>query len=248
MDDLMIIELYFAHNEQANKEADIKYGKLCVSVMNNILSNEEDSEECEHSGREVVYTYTQNGYPPLLRFCPMSACGAPDIRRKFCIFKAFKNKGFIQFRDARKGNLLLFQHVLEGHEDFMPHVECSLVREAKLFRRAVQVLAFQRVADKISPHGTAEMGTAHQRTGRIQESLPASMAEEVLIFLGMAIFDNMCLPAAWAGRSVGQLLVGGNDAQHKADDPLNVRFTKGFDAFKQGSNFIFHVVITSYCI
>ena len=38
----------------------IKYGKLCVSVMNNILSNEEDSEECEHSRREVVYTYTQN--------------------------------------------------------------------------------------------------------------------------------------------------------------------------------------------
>lgn len=46
MDDLQIIELYFARNEQAIMETDLKYRKLCFSIANNILSNNEDSEEC----------------------------------------------------------------------------------------------------------------------------------------------------------------------------------------------------------
>ena len=32
MDDLRIIELYFERDEQANKEADAKYGNLCNSI------------------------------------------------------------------------------------------------------------------------------------------------------------------------------------------------------------------------
>lgn len=32
MDDLSIIELYFARDEQAIKETDVKYGKLCHSI------------------------------------------------------------------------------------------------------------------------------------------------------------------------------------------------------------------------
>jgi len=46
MDDLTIIELYFARNEKAIEETDKKYGKLCFGVANNILFNDEDSEEC----------------------------------------------------------------------------------------------------------------------------------------------------------------------------------------------------------
>lgn len=46
MDDLTIIELYFARDEQAIRETDRKYGKLCFHIANNILSNDEDSEEC----------------------------------------------------------------------------------------------------------------------------------------------------------------------------------------------------------
>lgn len=46
MDDLMIIELYFARDEKAIKETDIKYGRLCFTVAINILGNDEDSEEC----------------------------------------------------------------------------------------------------------------------------------------------------------------------------------------------------------
>ena len=32
MDDLMIIELYFARDEQAIEETDTKYGKLCFHM------------------------------------------------------------------------------------------------------------------------------------------------------------------------------------------------------------------------
>lgn len=46
VEDLQIIELYFERNENAIIETDIKYGKLCFRVANNILKNNEDSEEC----------------------------------------------------------------------------------------------------------------------------------------------------------------------------------------------------------
>ena len=46
MNDLSIIELYFARDEEAIKQTDIKYGKLCHSVAYNILNNNGDSEEC----------------------------------------------------------------------------------------------------------------------------------------------------------------------------------------------------------
>lgn len=60
MDDLMIIELYFARDDQAIKETDIKYGKLCFSIANNILFNDEDSEECVND----TYLSVWNKIPP----------------------------------------------------------------------------------------------------------------------------------------------------------------------------------------
>ncbi len=60
MDDLLIIELYFARDEQAIKETDAKYGKLCFSMANNILSNDEDSEECVND----TYLSVWNKIPP----------------------------------------------------------------------------------------------------------------------------------------------------------------------------------------
>ena len=46
IDDIRIIELYFERNEQAIKETDIKYGKLCHKLSYNVLNNRQDSEEC----------------------------------------------------------------------------------------------------------------------------------------------------------------------------------------------------------
>lgn len=60
MDDLKIIELYFKRNEQAIKETDAKYGKLCRSIAYNILNNLEDSEECVND----TYVGIWNAIPP----------------------------------------------------------------------------------------------------------------------------------------------------------------------------------------
>ena len=60
MDDTQIIDLYFARNEQAIKETDAKYGKLCFSVANKILKSNEDSEECVND----TYLSAWNKIPP----------------------------------------------------------------------------------------------------------------------------------------------------------------------------------------
>lgn len=60
MDDLRIIELYFERDEQAIRETDAKYGKLCHSIAYNILSNHEDSEECVND----TYVGTWKAIPP----------------------------------------------------------------------------------------------------------------------------------------------------------------------------------------
>lgn len=60
MDDLKIIELYFERNEQAIKETDAKYGKLCHSIAYNVLHNHEDCEECVSD----TYMGVWNAIPP----------------------------------------------------------------------------------------------------------------------------------------------------------------------------------------
>ena len=45
MEDSQIIALYFQRDENAIRETDGKYGKLCYSIAYNILANREDSEE-----------------------------------------------------------------------------------------------------------------------------------------------------------------------------------------------------------
>ncbi len=60
MDDLGIIDLYFARDEQAIKETDAKYGKLCHRIAYNILHNEQDSEECVND----TYVGVWNAIPP----------------------------------------------------------------------------------------------------------------------------------------------------------------------------------------
>lgn len=46
VDDLEIIELFFARDERAIEETELKYGKLCHSIANRILDSREESEEC----------------------------------------------------------------------------------------------------------------------------------------------------------------------------------------------------------
>ena len=60
MDDLQIINLYFERNENAIKETDTKYGKLCFSIACNVLNNEADSEESVND----TYLSVWNTIPP----------------------------------------------------------------------------------------------------------------------------------------------------------------------------------------
>ena len=65
MDDLDIINLYFIRDEQAIKETDAKYGKLCYHIAYNILDNNEDSEECVND----TYIGLWNTIPPTVPNC-----------------------------------------------------------------------------------------------------------------------------------------------------------------------------------
>lgn len=46
MNDASIIQLFLDRNEEAIHEVDLKYGKLCLHLANNILMSKEDAEEC----------------------------------------------------------------------------------------------------------------------------------------------------------------------------------------------------------
>ncbi|MBE6879950.1 MAG: sigma-70 family RNA polymerase sigma factor [Ruminococcaceae bacterium] len=68
MDDKRIIELYNLRDEQAIKETDLKYGRLCTKIADGILKNPPDSEECKNSS----YFKLWNSIPPEN---PISFCG-----------------------------------------------------------------------------------------------------------------------------------------------------------------------------
>lgn len=61
MDDQRIIELYFARDEQAIRETEAKYGKLCQSLAYRILGNHQDAEECVND----TYAGVWNAIPPV---------------------------------------------------------------------------------------------------------------------------------------------------------------------------------------
>ena len=46
MQDFEIVDLYWARNENAITETNVKYGGYCRKIAKNIVENEEDSEEC----------------------------------------------------------------------------------------------------------------------------------------------------------------------------------------------------------
>ena len=60
MEDSKIIELFFARSEQAISELASKYGKLCLKIAKNILSNTSDAEECVND----TYLGAWNSIPP----------------------------------------------------------------------------------------------------------------------------------------------------------------------------------------
>jgi len=67
MNDKDIIELYWARNEQAVSETDKKYGKFCRGIALNILSVNEDAEECVNDTYHKAWTVIPPQRPEHLR-------------------------------------------------------------------------------------------------------------------------------------------------------------------------------------
>lgn len=60
MEDHEIVDLYFARNESAIAETEIKYGRYCYSIANRILENAGDAEEIVND----TYLKAWNTIPP----------------------------------------------------------------------------------------------------------------------------------------------------------------------------------------
>jgi len=61
VEDMQIIDLYFARNEQAIQETSQKYGKLCFGIAYNLLVDAADAEECVND----TYLAVWNKIPPV---------------------------------------------------------------------------------------------------------------------------------------------------------------------------------------
>ena len=61
IEDEKIIELFFERSEQGIRELDIKYGKVCHKLSNNIVNNRQDAEECVND----AYLGAWNAIPPV---------------------------------------------------------------------------------------------------------------------------------------------------------------------------------------
>lgn len=60
LDDSEIIDLFFKRSERAITELSSKYGRLCMTISMNILSQEQDAEECVNDSYLVAW----NTIPP----------------------------------------------------------------------------------------------------------------------------------------------------------------------------------------
>ena len=60
MEDSQIVQLYWARSQQAIAESDLKYGSYCHSIARNILTQEEDAEECVND----TWLHAWNAMPP----------------------------------------------------------------------------------------------------------------------------------------------------------------------------------------
>ncbi len=63
MNDASIIGLFWERSENAIKETDIKYGKLCNRLANNILNNISDAEECVNDSYLTVWNSIPDARP-----------------------------------------------------------------------------------------------------------------------------------------------------------------------------------------
>ena len=67
MEDHEIVALYWARDEQAIKETDMKYGSAVLSVSQNLLGSREDAEECVNDTYLAAWNSMPEERPEKLR-------------------------------------------------------------------------------------------------------------------------------------------------------------------------------------
>ena len=114
MEDNDIVNLYLQRNKVAIKETASKYGNYCKAIAKNILSNNEDAEECVND----TYVGVWNAIPPTRPNNFMSfVC---KITRNLSL----KRLEFMK-REKRSADVLVSIHELEGvlpDEKYAPDV------------------------------------------------------------------------------------------------------------------------------
>lgn len=63
MKDASIVKLYWERSEKAIKETDLKYGKLCRHLSDNILNDLSDAEECVNDSYLAVWNAIPDARP-----------------------------------------------------------------------------------------------------------------------------------------------------------------------------------------
>lgn len=133
MEDRQIMELYFSRNERAIEETAKKYEKYCFTVAYNILSNDQDAEECVND----VWLKAWNSIPP----------NDPDNFRLF-LAKITRNIAIDRIKSAQcikrgGGSVTVAFEELDGflsdRDDEASYSEEELIKLLNSFLRALSV-------------------------------------------------------------------------------------------------------------
>ena len=115
MDDKNIIALYFERDERALTETKDRYGRLLISVANNILSSPEDSEECETD----TYVRAWNSIPPTV----------PEILSSY-LCKITRNLAFNKLRERKRR--LDVSLIIDELAEVLPDTEGDITEDIEL--------------------------------------------------------------------------------------------------------------------
>ncbi|MCI8529615.1 MAG: sigma-70 family RNA polymerase sigma factor [Lachnospiraceae bacterium] len=109
MEDDKIIALFYERSERTIQELEIKYGKVCFKVSNNIVNNRQDAEECVND----AYLGVWNTIPPE-KPNPLLAYLCKIVRN-------ISLKNYYRKKAAKRNSN--FEASLEEMEDFLPATE-----------------------------------------------------------------------------------------------------------------------------
>lgn len=181
MEDTQIIELYWQRNEQAIAETSSKYGAFCFSIAKNILSNQEDAEECVND----TYHQAWNVIPPqrpvkfrpwlgkIVRNIALNLWNKHHTQKRYAGMTALLS----ELEDSIPSSQTVEQEIEE--KELTEHIECwlrSLDREDRILfvRRYWNGVALRDLARE---KGTAP-GKLAQRMYRLRIDLRTVLEKE----------------------------------------------------------------------